>query len=270
MFLFTTYQTQFRSVTKGKNMKRTSIFAAILNMIVISARCYADEGSTACTRDNLIGTWRLVTAEDFVSGQWVPTFGVNPRGYFSFGSDGSASVQFMKFPIGNSTNANSSGNYLAYFGKYTVDEVNCTFTVTVEGSLNPTLVGSDQRRSFEFDNGELHIGDGVSFRRTFVKNTGSEIASERELSRTKAGELGGHERLVDTIARAKQVVGSGAAQDWGRGYTLSLAEQEAISDARNQCKSEVQKIGDWNAKVGCIEGECHAEANAHFYCIESQ
>jgi len=50
-------------------------------------------------KNELIGTWKLESAEDFLNGQWVKAFGDSPKGYFSFGSDGHVSVQFMKFPL---------------------------------------------------------------------------------------------------------------------------------------------------------------------------
>jgi hypothetical protein len=118
----------------------------------------------------LIGTWRLVSAEDLIEGQWRQTFGDAPKGYYSFDNQGHASVQLMKYPLDPPlTGGDPLKGYLAYFGAYTVDEASSTFTVQVEGALNAKLVGSKQVRLFRFDNGKLVIGDLVTYRRTFVK-----------------------------------------------------------------------------------------------------
>src|SRR4051794_25261096 len=77
-----------------------------------------------CSQELLVGNWTLISAEDLIDGKWVRSFGDQPRGYFSFSSDGLASVQFMKFPLSNES-APDSNRYLAYFGRYTVDENKC-------------------------------------------------------------------------------------------------------------------------------------------------
>ena len=49
----------------------------------------------------LVGTWRLISAEDFDSqtGKWIPyTFGNPPCGYFFYDATGHASIQIMTTP----------------------------------------------------------------------------------------------------------------------------------------------------------------------------
>lgn len=124
-----------------------------------------------CTQENLVGDWQLVSAEDFISGKWVQSFGDKPIGYFSFSKEGFASVQFMKAPL-DSENAPSSSSYLAYFGKYSVNQEKCTFSISVEGSLDRKRLRTTAIRPFEFERKDiLHVGDGVTFRRTFVRKS---------------------------------------------------------------------------------------------------
>ena len=52
-------------------------------------------------QEKLVGTWRLISAEDFDSqtGKWVPyTFGNPPSGYFIYDATGHASIQIMTTP----------------------------------------------------------------------------------------------------------------------------------------------------------------------------
>lgn len=80
-------------------MKTAFVLPTLVAFAGISVGTFESEASQACKRQDLIGAWKLASAEDVVNGEWVATFGENPRGYFSFGSDGTASVQFMRYPI---------------------------------------------------------------------------------------------------------------------------------------------------------------------------
>ena len=128
-------------------------------------------------RRSLVGNWRLTKFEDFVDGRWVESFGANPVGYFSFGSDGRISIQFMKNPPTAVAGAKVSGaealrifeGYLAYFGTYVVDGAAGTFTTSVEGAWDPRLLGTKQTRSFEMVDSRLIVGDQTSYRRFFER-----------------------------------------------------------------------------------------------------
>ena len=96
------------------------------------------------THDNIVGTWRLISAEDVDpdTGQWVPyTFGNPPSGYFIYDDTGHASIQIMTTPpqqINKPDNPTPTealaifNAYIAYYGTYTVDSANVT--VQVEGA----------------------------------------------------------------------------------------------------------------------------------------
>jgi hypothetical protein len=128
----------------------------------------------------IIGTWRLISAEDKDpnTGQWVPyTFGNPPSGYFIYDATGHASVQIMTTPPQTIATPDTPtpdealaifNAYIAYYGTYTVDSAN--ISVQVEGTLDPTQVGSSQVRPYELsDDDTLIIGDQVTYKRTLKR-----------------------------------------------------------------------------------------------------
>jgi hypothetical protein len=54
--------------------------------------------------------------------------------------------------------------YVAYFGKYSVDETTRVVTHHVEASLMPSFVGTDQRRPATLEGNRLTLSDGKTFR----------------------------------------------------------------------------------------------------------
>ncbi len=127
----------------------------------------------------LVGTWKLVSAEDKdpSTGKWVPyTFGNPPSGYFIYDASGHCSVQIMTTPPvklaspDNPTPAEALdifNNYIAYYGTYTVADGQ--IQQQVEGAWDPSQVGTDQARPFELDGDTLIIGDQVTYRRTLKR-----------------------------------------------------------------------------------------------------
>lgn len=128
---------------------------------------------------NLVGTWRLISAEDFDSqtGQWVPyTFGNPPCGYFFYDATGHASIQIMTTPPQQIATPDSPtpdealaifNGYIAYFGTYTVDEANIYHQV--EGAWDPSQVGTVQTRPYELSGDQLIIGDQVTYKRVLER-----------------------------------------------------------------------------------------------------
>lgn len=126
----------------------------------------------------LVGTWRLISAEDrnSPSDPWVPyTFGNPPSGYFIYDATGHASIQIMTTPPQKISSdpppADEAlaiyNNYIAYYGTYTVDQAN--ITVQVEGAWDPTQVGTAQARPYELSDDTLIIGDQVTYKRTLKR-----------------------------------------------------------------------------------------------------
>src|SRR6266480_2423274 len=83
--------------------------------------------------EDLVGTWRLVSYED-----WDATGKV-------------------------------SRPYGEYFGTYSVDRLHGTFVTHVEGSLNPMYTNTDQPRPFVLKGDTLIIGDQKTWKRVLER-----------------------------------------------------------------------------------------------------
>ena len=139
----------------------------------------SDKTSHQNSQNQVIGTWRLISAEDKDpnTGKWVPyTFGNPPSGYFIYDATGHASVQIMTTPPQTIATPDSPtpdealaifNAYIAYYGSYTVDSAN--ITVQVEGALDPSQVGTAQARPYELSGDTLIIGDQVTYKRTLKR-----------------------------------------------------------------------------------------------------
>jgi hypothetical protein len=142
----------------------------------------AKKPSLKSLQKNLVGTWRLMSAEDraFASDPWVNgTFGIPPSGYFIYDATGHASIQIMTTPpvkLADPTSPNSPtpaealeifNGYIAYYGTYTLDEKNIYHQV--EGAWDPRQVGSVQTRPFELKGDQLIIGDQVTYIRVLQR-----------------------------------------------------------------------------------------------------
>ena len=139
----------------------------------------SDKTSHQNSQNQVIGTWRLISAEDKDpnTGKWVPyTFGNPPSGYFIYDATGHASVQIMTTPpqtiaTPDDPTADEAlaifNAYIAYYGSYTVDSAN--ITVQVEGALDPSQVGTAQARPYEVSGDTLIIGDQVTYKRTLKR-----------------------------------------------------------------------------------------------------
>ncbi len=88
----------------------------------------------------IVGTWRLISAEDRSSTPDSPT----PEDALAI------------------FNA-----YIAYYGTYTIDEAN--ITVQVEGAWDPSQVDTAQARPYELRGDTLIIGDQVTYKRTLKR-----------------------------------------------------------------------------------------------------
>lgn len=128
----------------------------------------------------LVGTWKLVEAEDRASPNdpWIPgTFGTPPSGYFIYDASGHCSVQIMTVPPvalaapDMPTPAEALeifNNYIAYYGTYTVADG--FIHQQVEGAWDPSQVGTEQARPYELaDSDTLIIGDQLTYRRTLKR-----------------------------------------------------------------------------------------------------
>lgn len=139
----------------------------------------ARKPSLKSLQNQVVGTWKLISAEDRASGSdpWKPyTFGNPPSGYFIYDATGHASIQIMTTPPQKIATPDSPtlaealaifNGYIAYYGTYTVDAKN--ITVQVEGAWDPSQVGSAQARPYQVKGDKLIIGDQVTYKRTLKR-----------------------------------------------------------------------------------------------------
>ena len=126
--------------------------------------------------ESLRGTWRLVSYERKESPEapWTHLFGDDPKGYLMYDRTGHMMVEFEKMPprpqfaSGDEPTADEAlavyRGYVAYFGRYTVDEKARAVTHHVEGSLNPAFFGTDQLRPATLQSDRLTLSDGKTYR----------------------------------------------------------------------------------------------------------
>ena len=98
-------------------------------------------------RDAVLGAWELVSfvARDATTGEDRQPLGAAPRGLILYTADGHMSAQLAE--------ADMSG-YVAYGGRFSVDEETSTLHHDVTMSMMPELLAQPQFRHASFD-GEL-------------------------------------------------------------------------------------------------------------------
>jgi len=127
--------------------------------------------STKTLREQLIGTWKLVSyAENPVDGT-APRYPMSekPMGIIMYTADGFMSAQLMhperkNFASGdwfNGTDAEykqEASTYIAYTGPFHVDEEKQTLTHSMFISLFPNWTGQTQPRAVKIEGELLHLG----------------------------------------------------------------------------------------------------------------
>ena len=115
----------------------------------------------------LIGVWRLVTFEfRRDDGSVIYPFGAEARGSVIYTESGRFSGQLMRidrprFAIPDQMQGTSEeieANYkgsISYFGTYKVDVKTREINHYVEGSIFPNMEGTQQKRSYELNEGQL-------------------------------------------------------------------------------------------------------------------
>ena len=147
-------------------MKKYFVAALLLFSfgLVISAE---DKSAQPSARERLIGTWRLVSAENVQpdgSSQAFPEYGPHPIGYLMYDSTGHMCVTLANpNPLhwadpANPTDAERALTHkgmFAYCGTYEVREKESQVIHRPELAEWPHYVGSDQVRNFRFEGDRL-------------------------------------------------------------------------------------------------------------------
>jgi hypothetical protein len=126
---------------------RRSIFALGIVALAVSLWTGGAGAQQASLKDQLIGTWTLVSVADvYENGRRVDDWGKSVGGAVSFDPNG----RFMYMIIGGNlpdrTNSPrvSSRMVVAYYGRYAVDEAKQTVTYTADRSTNPHFDGGSR------------------------------------------------------------------------------------------------------------------------------
>ena len=113
-------------------------------------------------KDKFPGTWKLVSFEAWTAdGRASYPLGPDPTGVLMYDASGHFAGQVLRagrvrFASDNMRNGTEEEvlsaylGYIAYFGRYEVDEAEAVVTHHVEGSLYPNWMGGVQTRHFEF------------------------------------------------------------------------------------------------------------------------
>ena len=112
--------------------------------------------------NKFVGTWKLVSVEDRLpTGVIEYPYGENPAGLLVYDSSGRMAVQIvrsnrLRLSSDNLNDASAeeikaaAEGFTAFFGTYTVDEVQKRITHIVEGHLSPNSIGKNLVRDYEF------------------------------------------------------------------------------------------------------------------------
>lgn len=132
----------------------------------------AGGAGAAGDRDQFVGHWRLASRERLTDeGVWVPSegrMGPDAIGMITYDAAGHMTVQIMRrdrpaFAAGQRSEATPEelqaafDGYLAYFGRYEVDEVEGSVTHHLEGALYPNWIGDGLKRFYEFSGNRLTL-----------------------------------------------------------------------------------------------------------------
>lgn len=133
-------------------------------------------------RDDILGTWQLVSWTAEADGEVSHPLGVDPAGTIVYTADGYMSAQLMRrdrpaydrpLPTGGTTDqlAAAAIGYLAYSGPFTLDESTGIVHHHVEVSLVPNWVGGTQDRSARLDGATLVLSADTTSRRGIISHS---------------------------------------------------------------------------------------------------
>jgi hypothetical protein len=119
--------------------------------------------------NKIVGTWKLVhSLANDKEGNVTYPFGRDAVGYIIYSECGRMSVQIcrkQRSPFSNDKLKKATAedamaltqDYLAYFGRYEIDEEKRIVSHSLEGALCPNFVGSTLQRQFEFYDNKMSL-----------------------------------------------------------------------------------------------------------------
>ena len=123
-------------------------------------------------QEQLIGTWKLRTYQDVAEdGTIYYPLGKDATGFIMYNPGGYMSAQLMQqgrpsYASGDlhkgttEEMATAAEGYVAYSGKFKIDEANATLYHTMDVSMNPTWLGNTQPREYTLEDNVLTLVNG--------------------------------------------------------------------------------------------------------------
>ena len=142
---------------------RVFVLAGITLFLMAAAPASAERQVSIAQR--LVGAWELVSYE-ITAADGTKRPGAYDRGQISYDASGRMSAHLMHSsnkadvtPATDDLRAQAYRRYLGYYGPFVVDEAKGFVTHIVEGSSNPSWVGSRQVRYYALsaDNAQLTL-----------------------------------------------------------------------------------------------------------------
>ena len=139
--------------------RRSNLGMAALVALALASLPSSAVGQQKSLKDQLVGTWTLVSWDQTnKDGTKFQRFGANPKGYNIFDASGRFFIMFARSDLPNIASKNPStptpeeakaivGGAIGYFGTYTVNEADKSFTLNVEASSFPNQRASGQKRT---------------------------------------------------------------------------------------------------------------------------
>ena len=131
---------------------------------VISLWVLAIPGTALALDKNLVGVWTIVSVTYGEGADKTEPFGANVKGTQIFDASGHfARADLPKVASNNREKATAEESEkivhgsLGYFGTYTTNEAEKSFTVKIEGATFPNFVGTSQTRGYAISGDELRI-----------------------------------------------------------------------------------------------------------------
>jgi lipocalin-like protein len=142
-------------------MRLTAVFLLFSGIALLAG---AAVGQQNTLKEQIVGTWTVVSLINERNGKQIEPFGPNPKGYFMFDSSGHFSTHIIrsyrpKFahrdnPTPMESKAVVEGTISA-FGTYTVNEADHSVFMGIIGSSFPTWDNTYQKRFITITGGEM-------------------------------------------------------------------------------------------------------------------
>ena len=134
-------------------------------------------------KEQLVGTWRLVSSHTVrKDGSKLDNLGPNPKGILIYTSDGHFALVNTRSDLPKLANPDRArataeeaqavvAGSIAYYGTYSINEVDKVITAKVEGGTYANLIGTDQKRiitsltadELKFTNPRTPAGETLEF-----------------------------------------------------------------------------------------------------------